>query len=356
MDNLSDSKVRNFEFRGAAGEWFGIWIVNLLLSICTFGIYSAWAKVRRNKYFYNNTFVDGRNFDYHATGKQILIGRLIVVGAYIVFNIIMAVLPPLGILLLIAVIIALPWLLVRSIRFNARMSSFSNVRFDFHGGAGRAFVVYLLFPILAYILVAACFGAGGYLLIEKGMTSVGVALGLLGLLVTFAAFPFLDRLIKQFSISNHSLGVSRFDMQAPLGPFLKAFAASMGWMIIVGLIGAAMTGFSFTRLERIFSNADADPAAFVGLMLLVYALFFAAFLPAGAIYQAMTRNVVYGSTELAKGHGFISNVSWPKLFWIILSNVIVVVLTLGLMLPWAQVRMSKYLAAHTFAIPNGING
>jgi uncharacterized membrane protein YjgN (DUF898 family) len=114
-----------------------------------------------------------------------------------------------------------------------------------------------------------------------------------------------------------------------------------------------MTGFSFARLGGIFSNADADPAAFVGLMLLIYALFFAAFLPAGAIYQAMTRNVVYGSTELAEGHGFISNVSWPKLFWIILSNVIVVLLTLGLMLPWAQVRMSKYLAAHTFAIPNG---
>jgi uncharacterized membrane protein YjgN (DUF898 family) len=31
-------------FTGKAGEYFGIWIVNLLLSIVTLGIYSAWAK------------------------------------------------------------------------------------------------------------------------------------------------------------------------------------------------------------------------------------------------------------------------------------------------------------------------
>ena len=53
-------------FTGKAGDYFGIWIVNLLLSVVTLGIYSAWAKVRRMKYFYNNTLIDGVGFDYHA--------------------------------------------------------------------------------------------------------------------------------------------------------------------------------------------------------------------------------------------------------------------------------------------------
>lgn len=35
------SSQEDFEFRGKAGEWFGIWIVNLLLSVLTLGIYSA---------------------------------------------------------------------------------------------------------------------------------------------------------------------------------------------------------------------------------------------------------------------------------------------------------------------------
>ena len=52
-----------FEFRGNGGEYFRIWIVNLLLTIVTLGIYSAWAKVRRLRYFYGNTFLDGQSFD-----------------------------------------------------------------------------------------------------------------------------------------------------------------------------------------------------------------------------------------------------------------------------------------------------
>ena len=76
-----------FEFRGSAREWFGIWIVNLLLSIVTLGIYSAWAKVRAKKYFYQNTYVAGRNFDYHATGMQIFLGRLIVIVGLIFYSV-----------------------------------------------------------------------------------------------------------------------------------------------------------------------------------------------------------------------------------------------------------------------------
>ncbi|MED5348372.1 MAG: DUF898 family protein, partial [Pseudomonadota bacterium] len=41
-----------FQFHGEGGEFFRIWIVNLVLSIVTLGIYSAWAKVRTKRYFY----------------------------------------------------------------------------------------------------------------------------------------------------------------------------------------------------------------------------------------------------------------------------------------------------------------
>ena len=36
-----------FSFTGSGSEYFRIWIVNLFLSIVTLGVYSAWAKVRR---------------------------------------------------------------------------------------------------------------------------------------------------------------------------------------------------------------------------------------------------------------------------------------------------------------------
>jgi uncharacterized membrane protein YjgN (DUF898 family) len=61
-----------FEFRGSGAEYFRIWIVNLLLTIVTLGIYSAWAKVRRLRYFYGNTYLDGHSFEFHGRPLAIL--------------------------------------------------------------------------------------------------------------------------------------------------------------------------------------------------------------------------------------------------------------------------------------------
>lgn len=121
------SAQEDFEFRGTAREWFGIWIVNLLLSVLTLGIYSAWAKVRSKKYFYQNTWVAGRNFDYHATGKQILIGRLIVIAALFAYGLAAAFSPPLAVVIILAIFVCMPILIVRSAKFNARNSSWGNV-------------------------------------------------------------------------------------------------------------------------------------------------------------------------------------------------------------------------------------
>jgi len=61
--------MKTFEFTGSGSEYFKIWIVNILLTIVTLGIYYPWARVRSNRYLYGNSSMEGKNFDYHATGK-----------------------------------------------------------------------------------------------------------------------------------------------------------------------------------------------------------------------------------------------------------------------------------------------
>ena len=78
-----------------------------------------------------------------------------------------------------------------------------------------------------------------------------------------------------------------------------------------------------------------------------YFVFFLGFIPAPFIYQAFMRNAVYEATSLEGGHRLRSNVNALQLIWIAVSNLVVVVLTLGLMLPWAQIRIARYLADHT---------
>jgi hypothetical protein len=69
--------VAGFIFTGDGGEYFRIWIVNLLLTVLTLGLYSAWAKVRKAKYFRNNTRLDGHVFHFHGRPPAILRGRVL---------------------------------------------------------------------------------------------------------------------------------------------------------------------------------------------------------------------------------------------------------------------------------------
>jgi uncharacterized membrane protein YjgN (DUF898 family) len=74
-----------FGFSGSGAEYFRIWIVNLLLTVVSLGIYSAWAKTRRLQYFYRNTQLAGASFDFRGNPKAILRGRIlavIVLAAY----------------------------------------------------------------------------------------------------------------------------------------------------------------------------------------------------------------------------------------------------------------------------------
>ena len=52
----------------------------MLLTIVTLGVFSAWAKVRTKRYFNGNTFLDGGNFDYHASPWAILLARILVLA------------------------------------------------------------------------------------------------------------------------------------------------------------------------------------------------------------------------------------------------------------------------------------
>lgn len=311
-------------FHGDAREYFGIWIVNLLLSIVTFGIYSAWAKVRNTKYFYQNTEIVGRRFDYHATGKQILIGRIIVIGGLIAFQL-LAMVPMLLLVALGVMLFLFPWLITRALRFNARVTSWSNVRFDFDGKPGRAFLVFLLYPFLTIFTL-------------------------------YLAWPFADRARRRWVVGHHSLGRARLQFDSPVGPFyLALLGASVAGGIVVSL---AMIGISdqMQHLDQLFDPKTASnvpPADLIMLFVRLYIGGIAAFVVGGLVYGAMMRNLVFNGTTIAGGHGLVSTVSVPQYVWIGFSNAVVVLSTLGLMLPWAQVRMARYLASQTEVLVDG---
>src|SRR6202051_3305376 len=126
MDKISGSESpssssstrapEQLHFTGRGSDYFGIWIVNMLLTIVTLGIYSAWAKVRRLKDFYRHTEVAGSSFDFHGRPTRILIGRVIALGMLFAYNYSVRLQSALTIVVLAAIAFVMPWLLRNSFR------------------------------------------------------------------------------------------------------------------------------------------------------------------------------------------------------------------------------------------------
>lgn len=308
------------EFNGSTKEWFGIWMVNLVLTILTLGIYSAWAKVRTKQYFYRNTKIAGRSFDYHATGKQILIGRIIVVIGFVAYSV-LATIPVLAIVLPLLFLGVFPYLLYRSLRFNARVSSWSGVRFNFTGTYGGAFKAYLLYPFLMAFTL-------------------------------YLGWPFAERAQRRYVVNGHRLGRAELDFDAPIGLFYTAFSIAVISFLAFMIGGLALGGMVAESLPTL-DTLDQSEGEFISIFLsgLTFQIlgFFAAFI----VFRAMVRNIVFKNTILDGRHRFESTVSPFKILWISVGNTVAVILTFGLALPWAQIRLTKYFADNTEFVPDG---
>ncbi len=307
------------EFTGKGGEYFRIWIVNLALTILTLGIYSAWAKVRRMQYFYRNTSLLGNGFDYHGNPIAILKGRIIGVLLLAVYQVTLSFNIVLGLLVFLALIVALPWLLQRSICFKLLNSSYRGLRFRFNGSMGGAYQAFLAWPIAGYFSM-------GFLM------------------------PLAHQRIKAYQHNNSVYGTSSFTFGALPSPFyiiyLKLFGATI-LAVIVAVMLAAMSGM-FTGVFSGMGDMK-DPAQinkFVTQMMIVFIIFYLLlFMFFGPWFAARIQNLVWNHTALGP-HAFTSNVRARGLFVIYLTNFIAIILTLGLFKPFADIRLARYRLTH----------
>lgn len=308
-------------FTGSASEYFGIWIVNILLTIVTLGIYSAWAKVRRKRYFYGNTILLDRVFEYHAKGGQILIGRLIVIGAIIVINVLGVIHPLFTLVTWLLILIGLPWLIKRSLRFNARVTSYRNVRFDFVGSTGGAFVAVTLGGMVAFL-----------------------SLGLLA--------PLASRWLWRYILNNLRYGDRAFAADPRLGMLYRV------WLLpaLLFVLGGVLVGIIIAAGIAAERNMAGSGQGFMVFIMFLPYLVLLAFGLVGLIFRVGVRNVVLSAALLDRRHELLSDVPRLQYAWIAISNVIATVLTLGLMRPWAAVRMARFMNEHTGIRINGDPG
>jgi uncharacterized membrane protein YjgN (DUF898 family)/transcription elongation factor Elf1 len=331
-----------FSFLGSGGEYFGIWIVNTLLKIASCGIYSAWAKVRTRRYLYGSTRLDGDQFEYTADPMALFKGWLIGAAAFILYIISQQVSLVLSQVTGIVFVIAVPWLVVRSRMFNCRNSTFRNIRFAFRPSYREAYLVYLGYPLLI-MLILGLIAAVPYLIYKKTfLAHMGLlipVLFILGLLT----MPYVVYLQKRFMVENCSYGSTLFSFEAKPGDFyilsLKAFALTLGSVALFVVLVALLSG-GIDLLQGVLSGKGRHMSAIMILPLMFALFFFIYFIP-GIYYRTALTNLTWNKTIVA-GCGFKSTLGTLNMVWLYLSNTIAIIFTLGLLVPWAQVRLIRY--------------
>lgn len=338
-----------FAFTGSGDEYFRIWIVNIMLTILTLGIYSAWAKVRRLQFFYRHTQLAGASFDYHGDPVSILIGRVVALALVIAYN--YASQRSLGAALVsvIALVVVLPWLLRNSFRFRLRYSSYRGLRFAFRASTQQAYATFLPFGIyaIAFLLLSA-WAFNGDMRQNADMINQDRAPWFFGATVVMTlAFgllvPWLHQRLKVFQHGNAWFGRTAFSFSAKPGAFYGIYVRtgllSVGLVLALGLlVSATMVG-----VPRSSNYAP-------GGVLLMLPLYLALYAAINAYFTAGIGNLVWNATELGE-HRLESTLRlWP-LMKIQLTNAIFIVLTLGLFMPWAAVRLARYRAEQLVLLP-----
>src|ERR1051325_8383168 len=182
-------------------------------TIVTLGIFSARAKVRNKRYFYGHTLICEHNFDYHGSPLRILLGRVIAAAILLGYSATMHFMPAMAFAWAIFFFFAIPWLAMSALRFNARNSSYRNIRFNFAGTYGGAFGAYILWPVLA-----------------------GITL--------FTTYPLARRAHEHYNINNHNFGGKYFHAEIPgaaiYGIYLTGLFIFLGFVAIAAAIYAGL--------------------------------------------------------------------------------------------------------------------
>ncbi|EID0061850.1 DUF898 domain-containing protein [Vibrio vulnificus] len=350
--------TNSIQFKGQGGEFFGIWIVNILLSVITLGIYSAWAKVRTKRYFYGNTFIAGDNFEYHAQPMQLLKGRLVALALVLIWVVANSFFPLASLVLFALFYVALPWLLWSNARFDSAMTSYRNVHFAFNGSLKEAYMS-ILGRGLASLLIIAIYIA---IVVASANASAMVAtlLGFGTLVLMFVLYAWVVAGIHQYFASGYQYGDWKFVAKIETGFFLKTYCKAMligfltavAFMIVMGtfVLGSDIMNIFAGEVELLEGKGDFAYVVLTYLVTITMSLGITAYTTTRIRNYVFSRLAATAETQSETEFRFASTFGAWDYMSLIVTNFLLQVITLGLARPWVMVRTSRYVASHTGVI------
>ncbi|ALB61474.1 FIG018993: membrane protein [Cronobacter condimenti 1330] len=353
------NKTHAFSFQGSGGGYFPIWLVNIVLTVITAGLFLPWAMVRARRYFYENTELAGARFSYHATGRAIFVGFLCLAILYVVF-LINAVHENtlLNLCIMVLFIAFAPFLIMQGLRYQLLMTQLNGLRFSFKAGPLRAWWVMMGCPLLIAVLLFAVLAIVFTLVGSSGSVSgiitgivlaIVIGLGGTALIQGVTASMWFSLLVNNLQYGKHRFAIN-LNVKTCTFIYIKAMLLFVPFIALVMFMVVPM----ITQIFQYSIYGGDSEAAMLGVasslfstMFLAYMIYLAGILVCYSFALVRIRNYVYQQMSLEGGITFRSTVTVGAFVWLLASNFVVCGITFGLAWPWAKVRMTRYLLENT---------
>jgi len=364
------------EFTGSGGEYFRVWIVNVLLSIITLGIYTPWARRRTAQYFYSHTMVAGSPLEFTAQQRKMVMGFVLLMLITLAYNIAAntgqdtAV----GLLLLAGAVLA-PFIWGSAMRFRLGATRWRGLRLQFTASWKEVYIA--SWPVFALALVwfGVFFGlqmlspelAGALQEAEeetkRKLPTFTPAMGgliVLGLVLTVLCFIRLEYNFKSLLVLKAQVGAERGRWKPVYMDFVKIWLATVLVFILcvvaLSLIGALLAGGSMALVAGLGNKLGLW--LFVVIVLAIVGGIFLLFLasaPARAYREARMFRLMWDNIGVSHVARFKCHLPTGGYVWLRIKNMFLTLITLGLYRPFA--RVSEYrmkLESVTLHVKGGV--
>ncbi len=321
------------EFTGSGGEYFRVWIVNVLLSIVTLGFYTPWARRRTAQYFYSHTLVTDSPLEFTAPQGKMVKGFVLLVLITLAYNIAAKTGQDtaVGLFLLAGAALA-PFIWASAMRFRLGATRWRGLRLQFSASwkevyiaswpvfalalvwFGVFFGLQMLSPELSDVLQAAEEEAR-----KPRMPPFTAAMGgllVLGLVLTVLCFIRLEYNYKSLLVLRAQLGAEHGRWKPVYMDFVKIWLATVAVFIVCVVLVSVLIS-----------------------VLGIFVLFLAS-APARAYREARMFQLMWNNIGVGQVARFKCDLPSAGYVWLRIKNMLLTLFTLGLYRPFA--RVSEY--------------
>ncbi|HCL87623.1 MAG TPA: DUF898 domain-containing protein [Comamonadaceae bacterium] len=365
-----DIEAHPLRFTGSGGGYFRVWIVNVLLSILTLGLYTPWARRRTAQYFYGHSLVAGSALEFTAQQRRMVVGFIAVALLTLAYKLAAQTGQDLAVgLLLLGGALLSPLIWGSAMRFRLGNTRWRGVRLAFNASWREVYLA--SWPVFALALVVLAVGVGLPLLApdmpDEGrrlpiVTAPMWGLVALGLVLAVLCVIRLEYNYRSLLVRRASVGQEAGRLKLRYRDFVWLWLATLAVFIVSALVLsavlAAVLGGSWALLKSLVP-AQAGVGAvllIVAAMVLGLLLLVLATAPARAYREAALFRLTWNHTGVSGIARFKCNLGAGSFVLLRLRNALLTLLTLGLYRPFA--RVSEYrmkLQSVTVHVKGGVD-